>query len=46
MARQLRHHVPGGWYHIITRGLGRRTIFETDRDHEHFLELLSGMVEK
>lgn len=46
MARQLRHHVPGGWYHITTRGLGRRTIFETDRDHEHFLELLSGMVER
>lgn len=46
MARQLRHHVPGGWYHITTRGLGRRTIFATDRDHEHFLELLSGMVER
>jgi putative transposase len=46
MARQLRHHVPGGWYHITTRGLGRRTIFETDRDHEHFLDLLSGMVER
>ncbi|MFA6691566.1 MAG: transposase, partial [Saccharofermentanales bacterium] len=46
MARQLRHHVPGGWYHITTRGLGRRRIFETDRDHGHFLELLSGMVER
>lgn len=46
MPRQLRHHVPGGWYHITTRGIGRRTIFETDRDHEHFLELLAEMVER
>ena len=38
--------MPGGWYHITTRGLGRQDIFETDRDHEHFLELLSGMVER
>jgi REP element-mobilizing transposase RayT len=42
----MRHHVPGGWYHITTRGIGRRTIFETDRDHEHFLELLAEMVER
>ena len=46
MPRQLRHHVPGGWYHITTRGLGRRTIFETDRDREHFVDLLAGMVER
>ena len=46
MPRQLRHHIPGGWYHITTRGLGRRTIFETDRDHEHFTELLAEMVER
>ena len=46
MPRQLRHHVPGGWYHITSRGIGRRTIFETDRDHEHFLELLECMVER
>ena len=46
MPRQLRYHVPGGWYHITTRGIGRRTIFETDRDHEHFLELLAEMVER
>lgn len=45
MARQLRHHVPGGWYHITTRGLARCAIFETDRDHEHFLELLLKRLE-
>ena len=46
MPRQLRHHVPGGWYHITTRGLGRQTIFETNHDCEHFVELLAGMVER
>jgi len=38
--------VPSGWYHITTRGLGKRTIFKIDRDHEHFIELLGGMVER
>jgi len=46
MPRQLRHHTPGGWYHITTRGLGRRELFHTDRDREHFIELLEGMVER
>jgi REP element-mobilizing transposase RayT len=46
MPRHLRHHTPGGWYHITTRGLGRRTLFHTDRDHDHFIELLEGMVER
>ncbi len=46
MPRQLRHHVPGGWYHLTARGIGRRTIFEADRDREHFLELVCGMVER
>jgi len=46
MPRQLRHHVAGGWYHITTRGLGRRAIFESERDREHFIELLAGMVER
>jgi REP element-mobilizing transposase RayT len=46
MPRHLRHHTPGGWYHITTRGLGRRAIFHTDRDREHFIELLEGLVER
>jgi len=46
MPRHLRHHVPGGWYHITTRGLGCRTLFHTDRDREHFIELLDVMVER
>jgi len=44
MPRDLRHHVTGGWYHIMTRGLGRRRIFNDERDREHFVELLAGMV--
>ncbi len=44
MARRLRHHVCGGWYHITTRGMGRRVIFHDDRDREHFLELLGELV--
>jgi REP element-mobilizing transposase RayT len=46
MARQLRHNVAGGWYHITTRGMGRREIFLDDRDREHFVELLAGLVER
>ncbi len=46
MPRQLRHNVEGGWYHITTRGMWRRDIFENDRDREHFIELLSMMVER
>jgi REP element-mobilizing transposase RayT len=46
MARQIRHNVEGGWYHITTRGMGRREIFLEDRDREHFVELLSGLVER
>ena len=44
MARQLRHHYAGGWYHITARGMGRREIFKDDRDREHFIELLEGMA--
>lgn len=44
MARQLRHHYAGGWYHITSRGMGRRAIFRDDRDREHFVELLSMMA--
>ena len=35
MVRQLRHHYAGGWYHITTRGMGRREVFLEDRDRGH-----------
>jgi REP element-mobilizing transposase RayT len=46
MARQIRHNVEGGWYHITTRGMGRGEIFSADRDREHFIGLLQGLVER
>ena len=46
MARHLRQHVCGGWYHITTRGMGRQAIFQDEHDRAHFLELLAGVVER
>ena len=46
MARSIRHNIEGGWYHITTRGVGRQRIFSTDRDREHFVELLVEVVER
>jgi len=46
MARPLRVDVEGGWYHVVARGIERREIVETDRDYEHFLELLAEMSER
>jgi len=43
MARPLRVDVKDGWYHVTARGIERMAIFEDDRDHEHFLELLEEM---
>ena len=53
MARPLRMAVRDGWYHVFGRGIERRAIFgadatrrQTDRDREHFLELLSETHER
>ena len=46
MARHLRVHVADGWYHVTARGLERRIVFEDERDHEHFLELLPELVSR
>jgi len=46
MARPLRHHFSGGWYHITARGMFRKKIFENDRDREHFVELLALLAER
>lgn len=45
MVRPLRHLVADGWYHVFGRGWERRAIFADDRDCEHFLDLLAGLVE-
>ncbi len=46
MARHLRIAVVDGWYHVTARGVERRTVFEDERDHEHFLELLPELVSR
>ena len=46
MARPLRIERLGAWYHLTGRGNERRAIFRSDRDREHFCELLAEMVER
>ena len=46
MARPLRIDIVDGWYHVAGRGIDRRNIFTDQRDREHFLELLAGVVER
>lgn len=40
MARQARAKSLSGYYHVITRGIGRQVLFEEDRDYEYFISLL------
>jgi putative transposase len=46
MARPLRIDIKDGWYHITNRGINRQSIFDDDRDNEHFLELLGEVHER
>jgi putative transposase len=41
MARPTRIDFPGGWYHVLNRGIEKRVIFRSTRCYERFLELLS-----
>jgi putative transposase len=41
MTRPLRIELPGGWYHVVDRGLERSKIFLDERSNRHFLKLLS-----
>lgn len=40
MARSLRIEYPGAFYHVIQRGIERKTIFASDSDKEKFLSYL------
>jgi putative transposase len=40
MARPLRIEYPGAMYHITSRGIDRRDIFNCDKDREHLIQLL------
>ena len=44
VTRPLRIDIPGGWYHAMSRGIGRSVVFGEDREREHFLGLLEEMV--
>lgn len=45
MPRSLRIEYPGAWYHVMNRGLGRRSIFASNKDRETFLKLLGDISE-
>ncbi len=36
MARPLRIAIEDGWYHVINRGIERRSIFRSPADSRHF----------
>ena len=46
MSRPLRIDIADGWYHVTSRGIERRVIFENNNEHKHFLELLEEMVDR
>jgi len=46
MARPLRVDIEDGWYHVTARGDHRQVIFNDERDHGHFVELLEEMRER
>jgi hypothetical protein len=41
MARPLRIVIEDGWYHVINRGIERRSIFRSAADSRRFLQLLA-----
>lgn len=46
MAREMRRDEPGDWFHLINRGLARRTMFESRADIELFLDRLGEACER
>lgn len=44
MTRSLRLEHPGAIWHLTSRGNERRDIFQSDRDHRLFLDILAGVV--
>ena len=45
MSRPIRIEIEDGWYHVISRGIERRDIFQDDSDRSDFLERLFGLTE-
>jgi putative transposase len=46
MSRPLRIALEDGWYHVINRGIERRSIFRSAADCRHFVELLAQLPER
>ncbi len=46
MARPLRILLPGGWYHVTSRGNRRTALFLGDPDRGHFLGLLAELPDR
>jgi putative transposase len=46
MARPLRVVVPGAWYHVVARGIERRSIFRAEAYYRQFELLLASLVER
>ena len=46
MARPTRLDLEGGWYHVLNRGIERRSIFRSSKCYSHFVELLSQLPKR
>jgi REP element-mobilizing transposase RayT len=46
MPRSPRVEIPGGFWHLIARGVRKEPIFTDDRDYERFLQLLAEVIEQ
>lgn len=46
MARPLRIQYPGAMYHIISRGVGRMTIFHNEKDWIKFISFMERVIKK
>ena len=46
MARRLRHDCPGAEFHVMNRGIARRTIFDAPADYRFFLSCLAKAVRR
>lgn len=46
MARPTRLDIEGGWYHVVNRGIEKRTIFRGAAGYERFLALLSKLPQR
>lgn len=44
MPRVARSRSESGYYHIVSRGVGKRSLFEEDSDYEFFIKLLKKLI--